>query len=65
MKYSPIFADRWACGRMIYYLEKDLKGGGDGSRGPALKMLRNQLMSNAPISRPSLKVALDRYRMLV
>jgi hypothetical protein len=42
-KYSPILADRWACGRMIYYLENDLKDGGDGSRGPALEMLRNHV----------------------
>ena len=43
VKYSPILADRRARGRMIYYLENNLRDGGHGGRGPAREMLRNQL----------------------
>jgi len=62
MTYSPILADRWACGQMMYYLEKRVPGGGDGSRYRVQEMHADQLMSDDPRSRPSLKDVLDAYR---
>jgi serine/threonine protein kinase len=64
VKYSPILADRWACGPMMYHLEKLFPGGGGGggSRGRVQEMLRDRLMSDDPKSRPSLKKVLDVYR---
>jgi serine/threonine protein kinase len=63
-KYSAIFADRWACRRMICYIESILPGGGDGSRGGVREKetIRDRLMSDDPRSRPSLKKVLDAYR---
>jgi serine/threonine protein kinase len=60
MTYSPILADRWACGRMMRHLEvleKRPRGGGDSRRCGIIE----KLMSENPKSRPSLKDALDGY----
>jgi serine/threonine protein kinase len=63
MTYSPILADRWACGRMVHYLEKLLAGGGDGSQGQIQEMLKDRLMSADPRARPAVKEVLDAYRV--
>jgi serine/threonine protein kinase len=58
MSFSPILADRWACGRMVRHLEaleERPRGDGDGRRYRILE----KLMSENPRSRPSLKDALD------
>jgi serine/threonine protein kinase len=60
MRYSPILADRWACGRMMRHLEaleERPRVGGDSCRYGIIE----KLMSENPRSRPSLKDALDGY----
>ncbi|KAI0294626.1 kinase-like domain-containing protein [Multifurca ochricompacta] len=58
-KYNPIFADRWACGRMINYLEDhDLEG--DNSCG-VLRKLCEALLADNPRSRPSVSEVLEKY----
>jgi hypothetical protein len=59
MTYSAIRADRWACGRMIDYLERCLQVGKDSR---IQGTLRERLMSDDPKSRPSLKGVLDAHR---
>jgi hypothetical protein len=63
MIYSPILADRWACGQMVHYPEKLLAGGGDGSQGQIQEMLKDRLMSADPRARPAVKEVLDAYRV--
>ncbi|KAI0299640.1 kinase-like domain-containing protein [Multifurca ochricompacta] len=64
-KYSPILADRWACGRMLGYLEAQVPNqnvlDGDDSWG-ILGRLWKQLLNSDPRSRPSLSVVLDEYQ---
>jgi serine/threonine protein kinase len=57
MTYSPILADRWACGRMMEYLEVLEDRRGDSRQYGVLQ----KLMSERPRSRPPLKDALDVY----
>jgi hypothetical protein len=54
MMFSPIPADRWACGQMMRYLE-ELEERGGGSQ------ILEKLMSEDPRSRPSLQDVLDGY----
>jgi serine/threonine protein kinase len=63
MTYSPILADRWACGRMVHYLGKLLAGGGDGSQGRIQEMLKDRFTSADPRARPAVKEVLDTYRV--
>src|SRR6266436_1366638 len=65
MTYSPILADRWACGRMVYHLKKLLLGGNDASRvrmQEEVEVFTDRLMSSDPRARPSVKEVLDAYR---
>jgi serine/threonine protein kinase len=55
MEYSPIRADRWACGQMMTFLKRRFRGG----RGPDQKV--RALMSDHPGSRLSLKEVLKEY----
>ena len=48
--YSPIRADRWACGRMIQYFGTF----GPGFQDPALEGLSSQLLDEDPAKRPCL-----------
>jgi serine/threonine protein kinase len=60
-EYSAILADRWSCGLMSSYIKKLLPGGSrDGDRD--WEKLMDQLTSNDPRSRPSLKKVLDMYK---
>ncbi len=61
LAYSPILADRWACGQMVKYLEKAVAGGGAGSCGQV--SLKDQLTSSDPGARPPVKEVLDSYRV--
>jgi serine/threonine protein kinase len=63
MTYSAILADRWACGRMVDYIEKLLAGCGDGSQGQIQEMLKDRLISADPRARPAVKEVLDAYRV--
>ncbi|KAI0293614.1 hypothetical protein B0F90DRAFT_1919965 [Multifurca ochricompacta] len=56
-RYSPILADRWACGRMLDYFKEHLSGG-DGSRRD-IGRLRVGPLSEDPRSGPSVKEVLD------
>jgi serine/threonine protein kinase len=60
--YSPILADRWACGQMVHHLEMLLAGGGDGSQSQFQEMLKDRLMSADPRARPAVKEVLDAYQ---
>ncbi|KAI0291050.1 kinase-like domain-containing protein [Multifurca ochricompacta] len=58
-KYSPILADRWACGQMVDYLEGQV-----GIRGVSRGMLRRLcegLLDDNPRSRPSVSDVLESY----
>ncbi|KAI0289476.1 hypothetical protein B0F90DRAFT_1793592 [Multifurca ochricompacta] len=63
-KYSPILADRWACGQMVDYLEDQVGNGGvlegDESWG-MLRRLCEGLLDDNPRSRPSVSDVLERY----
>jgi serine/threonine protein kinase len=54
-EYSPIRADRWACGQMMTFLKRHFPGG----QWPDQKV--HALMSIDPRSRPSLKEVLNEY----
>jgi serine/threonine protein kinase len=62
MMYSPILADRRACGRTMRYLEQLLSGVSDDSRRYRVQEIGYQLTSDDPRSRPSLGEVLDAYR---
>ena len=62
MTYSPIRADRWACGKLVQYLEQ-LAGVGDGSQGQIPETLIYHLMNADPRARPAVKQVLDAYRV--
>ncbi|KAG9052804.1 hypothetical protein FS842_009219, partial [Serendipita sp. 407] len=47
-EYSPILADRWACGRMLKYIRKDIKV------APEMEELSCKLMDKNPFLRPAL-----------
>ena len=55
MEYSPIRADRWACGQMMTVLKRRFRG------GPGPDQMARALMSDDPGSRPSLKGVLKEY----
>jgi serine/threonine protein kinase len=65
MKYSAILADRWACGRMVCYLQERVPPGCDTTnwtRDAIQERIRSLLMSDDPRSRRPLKNVLEAYR---
>jgi serine/threonine protein kinase len=62
LTYSPVLADRWACGKMMFYLGTLLPGSGDGSRHRVQERLRDQLTNDDPESRPSLEEVVGAHR---
>ncbi|KAI0296940.1 kinase-like domain-containing protein [Multifurca ochricompacta] len=59
-RYSPILADRWACGRMLDYFEKHLPSGHGSQRD--IGRLGIGLLREDPRSRPSVREVLDGWR---
>jgi len=58
LAYSPILADRWACGQMVKYLEKVVAGGSQ-----IQETLKDRLTSSDPRARPSVKDVLDSIKV--